>query len=686
MKLAILSMLNPGTGHCAPGFCKHFYPSYTVVHVSPFDFASATTTGAAKADPQNGLFTIEKPAGKNIPAKAIIESAPFAALFPFDSLIFSVNARLPEGSSFLAEVQAGIKNENGGWTWSPWYKMGRFAPDRSSESFPNQNDAIALVDIDTLKLKKYAHAFKYRVTLESRSDNMPVLRLAAVTYTDTKANYGEKSALKPLGEEIKKDKPMPWVRRLDVPKRSQKSEDKKYSKDVCSPTSLGMALEYWGLKKPTMDIGAAVYDNAGQIYGNWLFSVAYAGNGEFDAFVSRFVSAAEAEFEIAHLRPVIASITYGPNELKNSPITRTKGHLVVIKGFDESGDFLVNDPAADEKTVERVYRRNEFAKAWLANKYGLVYKVLPRLPRIMTVGVPLSNLRKEPVPPSDITRKDGLQESQLLMGEMVKVTEIKDGWAKVECLEQGYYLDPALKNNISDADHKKQLDLWKGYPGWMRLDELTWGDDYGFGYTVKSQATQAEIETPGGLVTVTLYMGTRLCPLEKQSGEKIRVLLPGGRAAFVNREDLQEAVHSLSGNKLREAIIETAAKFKERVYFWGGRSGKGIDCSGLVNLAYRVFGIDLPRNAHDQYLAARKIPKSALKKGDLIFLSEKDKPKFINHVMIYAGEEKILEATGDVMAMRETSFTEKLGKLLSQIKDGEVINGQSVYFGTVFKD
>ncbi|MEW6040970.1 MAG: C39 family peptidase, partial [Elusimicrobiota bacterium] len=77
----------------------------------------------------------------------------------------------------------------------------------------------------------------------------------------------------------------------------------------------------------------------------------------------------------------IASITFGPKELKNSPLNNTKGHLVVIRGFDKKGRVIVNDPAAPDATsVERIYDRKEFARAWIKNKLGTSYVIMPIKP------------------------------------------------------------------------------------------------------------------------------------------------------------------------------------------------------------------------------------------------------------------------------------------------------------------
>ena len=72
-------------------------------------------------------------------------------------------------------------------------------------------------------------------------------------------------------------------------------------------------------------------------------------------------------------------------------------------------------------------------------------------------------------------------------------------------------------------------------------------------------------------------------------------------------------------------------------YVWGGETpGVGFDCSGLVQAAYRVAGVALPRVAQDQYDATPKVTAGQpLAPGDLVFFG--DGPASIDHVGLYVG-------------------------------------------------
>jgi cell wall-associated NlpC family hydrolase len=87
-------------------------------------------------------------------------------------------------------------------------------------------------------------------------------------------------------------------------------------------------------------------------------------------------------------------------------------------------------------------------------------------------------------------------------------------------------------------------------------------------------------------------------------------------------------------------------------YLWGGTGAGGFDCSGLVQAAYGVAGVDLPRTSRDQFGAGRRVPLAELVPGDLVFFaSDPSDPATIHHVGMYLGGGLMVHAphTGDVV-------------------------------------
>src|SRR5690606_15319841 len=79
-------------------------------------------------------------------------------------------------------------------------------------------------------------------------------------------------------------------------------------------------------------------------------------------------------------------------------------------------------------------------------------------------------------------------------------------------------------------------------------------------------------------------------------------------------------------------------------YVWGGNSiGRGLDCSGLVQQAFKAIGINLPRLAQDQMNAGRRISRSELRPGDLVAWDYSSRFQGAEHIAIYIGNGKIIE-------------------------------------------
>ena len=100
-------------------------------------------------------------------------------------------------------------------------------------------------------------------------------------------------------------------------------------------------------------------------------------------------------------------------------------------------------------------------------------------------------------------------------------------------------------------------------------------------------------------------------------------------------------------------------------YIWGGETpGVGFDCSGLVQAAYAVADVSLPRVAQEQYDATPKLPPgSPLQTGDLVFFGSG--PDGIDHVGLFvgvvAGEDVMVDAPHTGADVRAETFPSSIG-------------------------
>ena len=112
---------------------------------------------------------------------------------------------------------------------------------------------------------------------------------------------------------------------------------------------------------------------------NWVFNAAYASSLELDASVRRFDLLGQVERCVAVGVPLVASQLAREASSRSAAIPKSDSYLLSIRGFDSSGNIIVNNPAGcDEPRVRRVYRRGEFAWAWFCSGPGRnAYLVCP---------------------------------------------------------------------------------------------------------------------------------------------------------------------------------------------------------------------------------------------------------------------------------------------------------------------
>ena len=106
-------------------------------------------------------------------------------------------------------------------------------------------------------------------------------------------------------------------------------------------------------------------------------------------------------------------------------------------------------------------------------------------------------------------------------------------------------------------------------------------------------------------------------------------------------------VTSQRSHNLRESIALTAREFLNIPYLWGGKSFFGVDCSGFVQLLYKIHNVKLPRDADEQAEVGELLTfvEESLP-GDLAFFEDEDGD--IVHVGIMLENQKIIHASGKV--------------------------------------
>ena len=109
------------------------------------------------------------------------------------------------------------------------------------------------------------------------------------------------------------------------------------------------------------------------------------------------------------------------------------------------------------------------------------------------------------------------------------------------------------------------------------------------------------------------------------------------------------AAPSLLSASSRAQAVRLASSRRGSPYRWGATGPRAFDCSGLTSWTFRRVGKRLPRTAHAQYRASRKISRRSARPGDLVFYGGRHK----YHVGIYAGNGRMWHAPrrGDVVKL-----------------------------------
>jgi hypothetical protein len=130
-------------------------------------------------------------------------------------------------------------------------------------------------------------------------------------------------------------------------------------------------------------------------------------------------------------------------------------------------------------------------------------------------------------------------------------------------------------------------------------------------------------------------------------------------AFYIVEPDAHAADARGGKSRLREEIVRTATRYIGVPYRWGGESPRtGFDCSGLTMVVYRLNGLDLPRSSRQQWRFGRRIDRSRLQKGDLVFFATSGGSS-VSHVGIYTGANKFLHAPGRGRQIQAASLSSK---------------------------
>ncbi len=219
--------------------------------------------------------------------------------------------------------------------------------------------------------------------------------------------------------------------------------------------------------------------------------------------------------------------------------------------------------------------------------------------RRMTMTAAVAPLRVSP-------QADATLHTEVLRGEVLTVYEDREGWTWAQLdhdASVGYLPSAALRTEVARPTHRVAALRTFLYPGPdMKLAPV---DALPFGARIAAMGQRGDFAVLGdGFV-----WNRHLTPIDILETDPVAVA---------------------------ERLLGSA-------YLWGGRTPSGIDCSGLVQIAFAAAGLAMPRDSDQQEQAlGRPLSHGApLRRGDLVF--------WAGHVGMMRDGETLLHASGSAM-------------------------------------
>ena len=243
-------------------------------------------------------------------------------------------------------------------------------------------------------------------------------------------------------------------------------------------------------------------------------------------------------------------------------------------------------------------------------------------------------------PVEDLRRKPSIlaeRISQARMSEAARVIESNGDWSFIRLEHDGY----------SGWVHTASLHL-------CAANDV---QDYRSELNAVVSAALAEAWDETNVLVQKIPFAAAVRVVESRGADSV-IQLPDGRLWKVRSADLlsfdQRPAPTFEGI---QKTLDLICRFSGVPYLWGGRTPYGFDCSGLAGTFYAFMGVNIPRDADQQFYAG-EVVDGIPQPGDLVYFGEagEDGDVHISHTAISFGGDEFIHANGADWGISRNTF------------------------------
>lgn len=271
------------------------------------------------------------------------------SFYPFDRGLPSWNGYVANDNSSFRVLMRFYKD-----SWSPWLTVGYWKKYIWSYYGPTSFSG-GKIEYDYVVLNSLYNKWQFKVEMKriNNSEQSPSIHKLSFFISDQRATDNVD-----LDNLVNDNPPEIFI---PTDHFYQYLIDPVFGGDICSPTSVSMALRSYNIEVDPRQFAIDNYDHYWGIYGMWPRAVQNAAEYNLNGAVKRYRNWSDAYDVLADNGRIVISV--GP------PLYT--GHLMMLAGFDDEGNPLVHDPARDDGYGFK-FDKSKLTKSWFA-KGGISY-------------------------------------------------------------------------------------------------------------------------------------------------------------------------------------------------------------------------------------------------------------------------------------------------------------------------